>query len=454
MQNEVLDDIYDKKYLRQGDKKLIRSWAMYDWSNSVYSLVITSAVFPIYYDSVTPEEVHAFGRVYMRSALYSYALSFALLVIVIISPLLSSIADYKRNKLFFMQCFCYIGAISCASLYFYDGSNIYFGIIPFSLAAIGFCGSLVFYNAFLPEIAEVHEQDKVSAMGFSLGYIGSVLLLIVNLLMIMNPEMFGLEKGALPAQLSFLTVGIWWALFAQITFSALRNFQKGYNTHLIKREKTYNSIWGGYNELKKVWHQLQQLKRLRYFLFAFFFYSMALQTVMYIATLFGTDELHLETTQLILTVLIIQLVAIAGAYLFSGLSKRYGNIHALRIAIIIWVGICLLAFVAFKYLATDEATKSNFFYLVAFCVGMVMGGTQSLSRSTYSKLLPETEDHASFFSFYDVSEKLAIVIGTITYGLIYEITGSMLNSLLAFSVFFLIGLFGLLRVKKELKTHS
>ena len=194
MQNEVLDDIYDKKYLRQGDKKLIRSWAMYDWSNSVYSLVITSAVFPIYYDSVTPMEVHAFGRVYMRSALYSYSLSFAFLVIAFISPILSSIADYNRNKLYFMQWFCYIGAISCGALYFYDGSNIYLGIIPFSLAAIGFCGSLVFYNAFLPEIAEVHEQDKVSALGFSLGYIGSVLLLIVNLLMIMNPALFGLEK--------------------------------------------------------------------------------------------------------------------------------------------------------------------------------------------------------------------------------------------------------------------
>ncbi|MEI7803388.1 MAG: MFS transporter, partial [Bacteroidota bacterium] len=312
--------------------------------------------------------------------------------------------------------------------------------------------SLVFYNAFLPEIAEEKDQDHVSALGFSLGYIGSVLLLIVNLVMIMKPTLFGLEEGKLPAQLSFLTVGIWWALFAQITFSALRSFQKGYNQHLIKREKSYGSIWGGYTELRKVWNQLKQLKRLRYFLFAFFFYSMALQTVMYIATLFGTDELHLETTQLILTVLIIQLVAIGGAYLFSGLSKRLGNISALRIAIFIWVIICLMAFVMFKYLATDEETKSNCFYVIALCVGMVIGGTQSLSRSTYSKLLPETEDHASFFSFYDVSEKLAIVIGTITYGLIYEITGSMLNSILAFSLFFLIGMLGLFRVKKEMQS--
>ncbi len=443
----------DSTHLKRGDKKLIRSWAMYDWANSVYSLVITSAIFPIYYDSVTPVEVEAFGRTYLRSALYSYSLSFAFLVIAFISPMLSSIADYRRNKLFFMQCFCFLGAVSCAMLYFYDGSNIYTGILPFAMAGIGFCGSLVFYNAFLPEIAEEKDQDRVSALGFSLGYIGSVLLLIVNLVMIMKPTLFGLEEGKLPAQLSFLTVGIWWILFAQITFSALRNFQKGYNQKLIKREKAYGSIWGGYTELKKVWNQLKQLKRLRYFLFAFFFYSMALQTVMYIATLFGTDELHLDTTQLILTVLIIQLVAIGGAYLFSNLSKRFGNIRALRIAIFIWICICLMAFVMFKYLATDESAKSLYFYVIAFCVGMVMGGTQSLSRSTYSKLLPETEDHASFFSFYDVSEKLAIVIGTVTYGLIYEMTGSMLNSILAFSLFFMIGMLGLFRVKKEIQTH-
>ncbi len=427
---------------------------MYDWANSVYSLVIVSAVFPIYYNAVTPDEVHAFGRTYLRGALYSYSLSFAFLFIAFISPLLSSIADYRRNKLFFMKCFCYLGAASCSALYFYDGSNIYVGIVPFILACIGFCGSLVFYNAFLPEIAVESEQDRVSAKGFSLGYIGSVLLLIANLLVIMKPCWFGMDEGKLPTQISLLTVGVWWALFAQITFRALGNFQKGYNAHLAARATSEGSIWGGYNELKKVWNQLKGLSRLRNFLFGFFFYSMALQTVMYIATVFGTDELKLETTELILTVLIIQLVAIGGAYLFSSLSKRNGNVKTLRVAIIIWIAICIMAYVMFKFIAVTPESKSYAFYFLAFCVGMVMGGTQSLSRSTYSKLLPETEDHASFFSFFDVSEKLAIVVGTITYGLIYEWTGSMLNSILAFTVFFLIGMIGLMGVKNHVNKES
>lgn len=437
------------KTLKRGDKKLINSWAMYDWANSVYSLVITSAVFPIYYNAVTPDEVHFAGRTFLRGALYSYALSTAFLFIALISPLLSSIADYRRNKLLFMQFFCYLGAVSCSVLYFFNGDNIYTGIIPFIVAAIGFCGSLVFYNAFLPEIAEEKEQDRVSAKGFALGYLGSVLLLIVNLLMIMQPGWFGMTEGKLPAKISFLTVGIWWALFAQITFSALRNFQKGYNAGLQPQKNSVSSLLGGYRELRKVLRELKDLNRLRYFLFSFFFYSMALQTVMYIATLFGTDELKLESTELIITILIIQLVAIAGSYLFSYLSERIGNIGALRIAIIIWAGICIAAYVIFKYIALDEQSKSYYFYLIAFCVGMVMGGTQSLSRSTYSKLLPVTEDHASYFSFYDVSEKVAIVVGTISYGLIYELTGSMLNSILAFTAFFFVGMIGLFGVRKS-----
>ena len=293
----------------------------------------------------------------------------------------------------------------------------------------------------------------MSAKGFALGYIGSVLLLIFNLVMIQKPEWFGISDALLPAKISFLTVGLWWAFFAQITFRALSSFQKGYNSKFTHREKKQNSIWGGFSELKKVWIQLKGLKRLRNFLLGFFSYSMALQTVMYIAQVFGSDELKLETSQLIVTILVIQLVAIGGAYLFSNFSKRFGNIKALRIAIFIWILICVMAFVMFKYIAVDSDSKSLAFYFLAFCVGMVMGGTQALSRSTYSKLLPETEDHASYFSFYDVSEKLAVVIGTATYGLIFEWTGSMLYSILAFTVFFGGGLIALFNIKNTVNNE-
>ena len=418
---------------------------MYDWANSVYSLTIATAVFPIYYDAVTrhgsDDKVMFLGREYVNSALYSYALSFAFLFISIISPLLSSIADYRNNKHRFMEFFCYVGAISCATLFWFDGDHLFIGILSFILATIGFCGSLVFYNAYLPEIAEEKDQDRVSALGFSLGYAGSVILLIVNLMMIQKPEWFGMSNDGLGVKISFVLVGIWWAGFAQLTFSALRKLKPAEP----REKKSLSSLAGGYRELAKVWKQLKSLPRLSRFLLSFFFYIMAVQTVMYIAGLFGDKELHLPADKLIITILVIQLVAIGGAYLFSKLSSRFGNIRALMIAVVAWIGICIGAWFVYDFTG---------FVIVAFCVGMVMGGIQSLSRSTYSKMLPETNDHASFFSFYAVTEKLAIVFGTLTYGLIEELTGSMRNSILALIVFFILGLIGLMTVKyrSEAKT--
>jgi len=432
------------KKLLPNDKKLISAWAMYDWANSVYSLSIATAIFPIYYEAVTrhggSDEVHFLGRQFVNTALYSYALSFSFLVIALVSPLLSSIADYRGNKLSFMKFFCYLGSLSCIALAFFNGENLWLGIGFFVLATVGFCGSIVFYNSFLPEIASDDRQDAVSAKGFALGYIGSVILLIVNLLMIQKFTWFGFHDAATPTKISFVMTGLWWAGFAQITFRALKRFEPP----LRKGEqgRSAGSLFGGYQELRKVLQQLGSLTRLRMFLFAFFFYSMGVQTVMYLASLFGKKELHLETGELILTVLIIQLVAVAGSYLFSFLSGRIGNMKSLLIACFTWIGICVGAY----FIQNDVQ-----FFLIAFCVGMVMGGIQSLSRSTYSRLLPPTTDTASFFSFYDVSEKVAIVLGTIAYGVIEEKTGSMRNSLFVLILFFVVGMVGLLFVhnKKE-----
>lgn len=422
--------------------KLIRGWAMYDWANSVYSLTIATAVFPIYYEAVTANEngnmIQLFGREYVNTALYSYALSFSFLMVAFISPLLSSIADFRRNKLSFLKFFCAIGSLSCAALFFFDAQHILLGLTAFIVATIGFSGSLVFYNAYLPEIASEDIQDKVSAKGFSYGYVGSVILLILNLLIIQKPDWFGLSDAGQGSRLSFVMVGLWWFLFAQVTFRALSKFEKLRQSSHINSPADGN-LWGGYLELKKVLMQLRHLPVLRQFLLAFFFYSMGLQTVMYIATLFGSKELHMETSALILTVLIIQLVAIGGAHLFAFLSSRIGNIKTLIIAVIIWIGICLGAYYTYEQWQ---------FYVLAFVVGSVMGGIQALSRSTYSKMLPETEDHASYFSFYDVTEKLAIVIGTAGYGLIEELTGSMRNSALGMILFFTLGLLVLLNLTR------
>ena len=300
----------------------------------------------------------------------------------------------------------------------------------FILASIGYAGSIVFYNSYLPEIAEPADQDRISAKGFALGYVGSSLLLIFNLVMIMQPGLFGIAEGTtLPARISFLIVGVWW-----IGFSAYSFYHLPSNVYSKPRDGNY--LTKGYRELVKVWKELRKLKYLTGFLLAFFFYNMGVQTVMYVASIFGEKEIRLETAQLIITVLIIQFVAIGGAYLFSLVSSKIGNLRTLTIAIFIWVGICISAY---NLYAVET------FYILAMVVGLVMGGIQALSRSTYSKMLPETKDPTSYFSFYDVCEKTGLVLGTASYGMIEEITGSMRNSILALILFFIIGLSFLLR---------
>jgi len=417
---------------------------MYDWANSAYSLVITSALFPIYFHAITTSdnnnEVRFLGRNFNSDSLQTYAISLAFLLIAAISPILSSIADYSGRKKRFMYFFSTMGALSCSALYFFDSlDTLWIGVFGSILAAIGYAGSIVFYNAFLPEIADVKDQDKVSAKGFAMGYIGSSLLLIFSLTMIMFPQLFGNIESGYATRLAFLIVGIWWFAFAQYTFHYLPN-----NVFDQKPQGRY--ILNGYMELKKVWFELRHSSRLKTFLLSFFFYNMGVQTVMYVATLFGDGELHLPSEILIAIILIIQFVAIGGAFFFSSLSKRYGNIYSLSVSLIIWVLICIGAYLCDKRFGVNEQTM---FIILAAVVGLVMGGIQSLSRSTYSKLLPETKDHASYFSFYDVCDKLGTVLGTFAFGYINEITGSMRNSIIVLASFFIIGLILLLRMKKE-----
>jgi MFS transporter, UMF1 family len=418
-----------KLYL--SDKSRIQgAWAMYDWANSVYSLVITSTIFPVYYNSVTrgidgSDRVKFFGFEVVNTVLYSYSISFSFLLIALISPLLSGIADASGKKLSFMKFFTYLGSASCVGLFFFDGSSLEFGIICSVLASIGYAGGIVFYNAYLPEIANDNEYDFLSARGFALGYIGSVILLVFNLMTIQFPEWFGLPEGSFPARLSFLITGIWWAGFSQIPFRFLPKnpFRKKIESKLLLK---------GYQEIKSVFKEIRKIPVMNSFLAAFFFYSMGVQTVMYLAASFGDKELELPGDQLILTVLIIQFVAIIGSYLFASISKKYGNKMSLMLMVLVWIGICIAAYYVYSVYE---------FYGLAFVVGLVMGGIQSQSRSTYSKLIPEeTTDHASFFSFYDVTEKIAIVLGTFTYGAIEQMTGSMRNSAVSLVVFFIVGL--------------
>jgi UMF1 family MFS transporter len=435
--------------LQKGDKKLLNAWAFYDWANSVYPLVITSAVFPIFYDALfskTGYYIDVFGFSVKNSALISFVTAFAFLMVAFLSPLLSGIADYVGNKKFFMKFFCYLGALSCMGLYWFKLENIYPSLLFYFFGLIGFWGSLVFYNSYLPDIAFEEQQDAISAKGYSLGYIGSVILLVVNLAMVMKPELFNIsETDAEPAAIkamrySFVMVGIWWILFSQYTYYYLPKGNKN------SQEKiTQTIVFNGFKELKKVWFLLEENTRLKKYLRSFFVYSMAVQTVMLIATYFGAQEIAWESKEqstigLIICILLIQIVAVIGAYTTSKASEKYGNIPVLIFINSIWLVLCIAAY--FIVLPIH-------FYVMAALVGLVMGGIQSLSRSTYSKLLPETEDTASFFSFYDVAEKIGIVIGMLVYGVIDQITGSPRLAIVFLAIFFILGVVLLRKVPKK-----
>ncbi|NIK93372.1 MFS transporter [Mangrovimonas sp. CR14] len=438
----------------KGSKKLLNAWAFYDWANSVYTLTIASTIFPIFYGTlnfVNGNQVPIFGLEIKNTALISFITAFAFLVVAFTSPILSGIADFVGNKKAFMKFFCYLGGLGCIGLYWFKIEHIYWGLLFYFFGLIGYWSSLVFYNSYLPDIAYPEQQDKISAKGFSMGYIGSILLLITNLAMVLYPQWFGFDIGTTEEQkneaaieamrCSFITVGIWWILFSQYTFYVLpKGVSKG-------RKVTKDVIFNGFKELKKVWEALKENLQLKRYLYAFFVYSMAVQTIMLVATYFGEQEIEWggeeeKTMGLIVSILVIQLLAIVGAVLTSRASTRFGNIKTLIAVNFVWMSMCFVAYFV---------TTPYQFYATASMVGLVMGGIQALSRSTYSKFLPETKDTTSYFSFFDVSEKIGIVIGMVLYGTIDQVTGSMRNAIVFLFIFFLLGIILLFRVPRYQK---
>ncbi len=436
------------------NKKITNAWAMYDWANSAYNLVITSTIFPAYYIGITttkiagqPSYVNFFGYRFINTALMNFSIAAVFLLVAFLSPVLSSIADYRRNKKVWLRWFCYLGSAACVLLFFFTKDNTEFGIprtefgiIAFAVAALGYWASLVFYNSYLPDIAAPEDQDRVSAKGFMMGYIGSVILQIICFIIILMPETFGFDKnGTTAIRMSFLLTGIWWFGFAQITLRALPLSSKQ------ERKAKQNVISNGFHELKLVWDQITKLPSLKRFLFSFFLYGMGVQTVMMVAAGFAKKEIFpdpKDEAQLLITIIVLQLVAIPGALLMSRLSKRIGNWKVIALTIFIWIGICIVAY----------GVKSSLqFYMMAAVLGLVMGGIQSMSRSTYSKLLPKTKDTTSFFSFYDVTEKIAGVIGIGCFAYIEQVTTNMRNSILALGVFFVLGMLALLWGKKPIE---
>lgn len=429
---------------QKNNKKVLRSWAIFDWANSAYALVISTAIFPTYFVKATPEIIHFLGFDISNAALYSYSVSFSYIIIAALSPILSGIADFSGRRMFFLKVFTLMGSLNCMVLYFFNGSDDlwWLGTTAFILSTIGFAGSLVFYDSYLPIIATEDQFDKLSARGYSYGYVGSVILLIVILVMIQKPELFGITDPYLPSRIGFVLVGIWWVGFAQITF---KNLPKDNRSALGK-----GFIKNGYSEINKVIREAINQGDVMRFLLGFFLFSAGVQTVIYLATIFAEKELMMETGELILVVLIIQLIAILGAMLFARVSGLIGNRNAIIIQIFIWIIICLLAYFT---------TSKIMFYFTAGLVGMVLGGIQALSRATYSKLLLRQnadKDLTSYFSLYDVLYKLSIVSGTFIFGLVYQLTDNMRYSVLALAVLFLSSILFIAKVrvspKEEIET--
>lgn len=427
-------------------KKVVNAWAMYDWANSAYNLVITTTIFPEYFAAITGDDnpatvdtVQFLGRTFRSDSLYSYSLSFAFLIVALASPLLSSIADTRGNKKNFLGFFMTMGSIACCALYFFTSERLGLGIFCMIIACIGYWSSLVFYNSYLPEIAAPQDRDRISAKGFAFGYVGSVLLQLICFLFVLKHDWFGFADTGAGSRFSFLATGIWWFGFALLPLYRLPRYQMT----LAAPER--GAIFNGYVELQKVWRQLKQIPVLRRFLGAYFFYNMGVQTVMLAATLYAKSELQIPTANLIIALVLIQLIAIPGAFAISRLSGKIGNIPALMAVVVIWIALCVAGYLA-------PVGGVVFFYILAAAIGFVMGGIQSLSRSTYAKLMPETKDTTSFFSFFDVTEKIANVVGLFAFGYISELSGSQRNSVLALVVYFIIGLANLVYTRKALHT--
>ena len=434
------------KFYKKGDKKLLNAWAFYDWANSVYPLVISTAIFPIYFKSITNGENvdFLFLKSIENDAFIGYVSSFTFIVLALISPILSGIADHTGYKKLFMRLFCYIGSISCLFLYFFDLDNFDFGMICYFFAVVGFWGSLVFYNSYLPDIANENQQDITSAKGYSMGYLGSIILLIICLFLTQFPSFFLIANKTEAVKLSFVLVGIWWFVFSHYTFHYLpgKEYYNTKKTSLFSRK----TLFSGIRQLMDVLKQLKANYNLKVFLFSFFIFTIPTQTIILLASYFGADmnEINWSSqesmqTGLIIAIIVIQILAALGAFLAAKLSIYFGNVKTLILINIIWCLICL-----FGYYVTEPIE----FYIAAAFIGVGMGAIQSLSRSTFSKLI-DVKNSTSYFSFYDVSQKISIVLGTALYATMDVFTGSIRLAILLFALFFIPSIYFLSRMSSN-----
>lgn len=421
------------------DKREIRAWYFYDWANSAFSTTVVTVFLGPYLTSITRAAADANGFVYPlgiqvgAGSFFPYMVSLSVLLQVVFLPILGAIADYSHLKKQMLTLFAYIGAIATMCMYFLQGSNYLLGGLLFLIGNLSFGASIVFYNAYLPEIASADRRDNVSAMGFATGYLGGGLLLALNLVLFSKAADFGLDT-AMAVRISLLSAGAWWALFTLIPIRMLKSRELRRRLPAGERYTT-----AGFKQLRATLTRLPSYPQTMLFLIAYLLYNDGIQTVIALSSQFGQEELKLSIDTLTAVILMVQFIAFFGAAIFGRISRYVGTKRAIFGSLVIWTGVVIYTYGVLK--AEDAAG----FFAIGAVIAVVLGGSQALSRSLFSHMIPSGQE-AEYFSLYEVSERGTSWLGPLLFGLSLQFTGSYRIAILSLIVFFVAGMLLLTRV--------
>jgi UMF1 family MFS transporter len=413
------------------DKREIRGWMFYDFACSAFSTTVVTTFLGPYLTGIIESQVGNKGSFTLlglpiaAESFFTYCVSLSVLLQVFFLPILGAISDYSNLKKRMMLFFAVLGAVCTIGLFFITGPLYLLGGLLFILANLAFGASIVFYNAYLPEIASEDQRDKVSSRGWALGYIGGGLLLLLNLILYQFSDKIGLD-GATAVRISLASAGVWWLVFGYFAIKRLR--ERGAQRQLPAGE-TYLKI--GFKQLAQTLREIRKYPMTLRYLIAYLLYNDGVQTVIVVSALFGAQELGMESSSLILVVLMVQFMAFFGALLFGVIAGKVGAKRAIIISLLIWSAISVWAVLSLRSVGE--------FWLLGACVAIVLGGTQALSRSLFSQMIPR-EREAEFFSFYEISDKGTSWMGTLLFGLVTQWTGSMRLAIFSLIVLFVSGL--------------
>ena len=405
---------------------------MYDWANSAYITTAAVALLPNYFAQAVVGEagVDIFGMNMSATALWGFMLGGAAFLVFLFAPVLGAIADFSSGKRRFLAGFAYMGSLFATMLYFCKSGDVGLTIALFMGTQVCFVAGNVFYDAFLPQIASEDKLDSVSAKGYAFGYVGGSLQFAIALGLVAMQKTP--EDQAMAARIGMAMTGIWWAGWTLLTMKYLKEVKIPYELPEAYRDRpkilAYLAL--GISRTVATAKRVGRFKHLTLFLVAYMIYNDGIHTVTSMATIYGTEELRLSTTALMVTLLLVQVVAIGGALVFSRIANRIGAKHAVMCALVLWSGVVTYGY--FIHTATE-------FFVLGIIVGVVLGGTQALSRSFYGAMIPE-QASAEFYGFYSVFSKFSSIWGPVTFGFIKQITGSARLAIISLMIFFIVGL--------------